>query len=68
MKNNCIIIWYSEHQKKYFINTKNELSLFSTGFRKDHDTILYTMEPKQMKLATKIKNRLNDARQLVATV
>ena len=66
MKNNGIIIWYSEHQKKYFINTEDELKLADTGFIEENDTILYTMELHQRKLAMKIKNRLNEARELVA--
>ena len=65
MRMNCIIIWYSEHQKKYFINTQDELALAETGYIEENDTVLYTMESKQLRLATKIKNRLNEARELV---
>lgn len=65
MRKNCIIVWHSEHRKKYFTNTIDELHLLSTGFNEENDTILYEMNPEQMKLATKIANRLNEARELV---
>ncbi len=67
MRNNCIIIWYSDQKKQYFLNTGEEINSNSTGFKVDFDNILYTMEDSKLKLATKIKNRLNEARRDVTS-
>ncbi|MGB3464767.1 MAG: hypothetical protein WBA74_05845 [Cyclobacteriaceae bacterium] len=65
MKEEKLVIWYSNSYDNYRINTATEVRSGISDFSEDFDNILYIMEENQHKIAEKIKDRLNDVRNLV---
>lgn len=64
MSSNRIVIWYSDQTKEYYLHSEEEIFNKTTKYQKDFDHILYAMENDQLSIATKIKDRLNQARGL----
>ena len=59
-----VLLWYNAPLELYFVGDEHALSFDIEKYHETDIDVLYTMESNQLALCEKIKDRLNNAREL----